>query len=212
MKSLLLNAKHWQLFVLLFIAPALLMLGAMAILIPTITQHTITNVNSIFEYFSYLPLLILPFILIQIAWHWYSLHLAIEVLSPEFKPSFKRSKMALSYLIIYVCLYMLLFSFLTRHIQINPITAENIATTLGIFFLMIPLHLLAVFCQCYTFYALAKSIKTIELNRKVTFSDYLGEFLLLWFFPVGIWILQPKINAILNNRRTSIDAIRNSLQ
>lgn len=40
----------------------------------------------------------------------------------------------------------------------------------------------------------AKTIKTVELQKKVTFSDFAGEFFLLWFSPIGIWILQPKIN------------------
>ena len=43
-------------------------------------------------------------------------------------------------------------------------------------------------------YKAAKTIKTVELQKKVTFSDFAGEFFLLWFSPIGIWILQPKIN------------------
>jgi hypothetical protein len=37
-------------------------------------------------------------------------------------------------------------------------------------------------------------VKTIELQREVTFSDFAGEFFLIWFYPVGIWIIQPKVN------------------
>jgi hypothetical protein len=29
--------------------------------------------------------------------------------------------------------------------------------------------------------------------------DFAGEFFLLWFYPVGIWIVQPKINKMVES-------------
>ena len=43
-------------------------------------------------------------------------------------------------------------------------------------------------------YFVAKTFKTAELQRKVSFSDFAGDFFLVWFLPIGIWIIQPKIN------------------
>jgi hypothetical protein len=40
----------------------------------------------------------------------------------------------------------------------------------------------------------AKTIKTVELQREVNFSEFIGEFFMIWFYFIGIWILQPKIN------------------
>jgi len=57
-------------------------------------------------------------------------------------------------------------------------------------------HLFSMFCLFYCLYFIAKALKTVELQRPVTFSDYAGEFFLLWFYPVGVWILQPRINQI----------------
>ncbi|WP_373551080.1 hypothetical protein [Haliscomenobacter sp.] len=48
----------------------------------------------------------------------------------------------------------------------------------------------------YCIYHVAKTIKTVELQRKVTFSDFIAEFFLVWFFPIGVWILQPTINKL----------------
>jgi hypothetical protein len=39
-------------------------------------------------------------------------------------------------------------------------------------------------------------------QKPVTFSDFAGEFFLIWFFPVGIWIIQPRINKLFD---TNID-------
>ena len=62
------------------------------------------------------------------------------------------------------------------------------------FAIIFSFQLFAIFCIFYCIYFNAKSLKAVELQRPVTFSDYASEFLLIWMLPVGIWILQPKIN------------------
>jgi hypothetical protein len=49
-------------------------------------------------------------------------------------------------------------------------------------------------------YFAAKTLKTVELKREATFSDFVGEFFLIWFNFIGIWILQPKINKIIQSQ------------
>ncbi|PCJ98064.1 MAG: hypothetical protein COA50_03830 [Flavobacteriaceae bacterium] len=56
------------------------------------------------------------------------------------------------------------------------------------------LHLFSMFCIFYSLYFVSKTIKTVELQREVNFGDFIGEFFMLWFYPFGIWIIQPKIN------------------
>jgi nitrate reductase gamma subunit len=53
----------------------------------------------------------------------------------------------------------------------------------------------------YSFFAVlqiiifaCKTIAKIELRKEVSFGDYFTNFLLIFFFPIGIWILQPKVN------------------
>jgi len=48
----------------------------------------------------------------------------------------------------------------------------------------------------YCLYFISKSLKAVELQRDVTFNDYAGEFFLIWFFPIGIWFIQPRINKL----------------
>lgn len=45
-------------------------------------------------------------------------------------------------------------------------------------------------------YKAAKTIKIVEVQKSVKFVDFAGEFFLLWFFPIGIWFLQPKIKKL----------------
>lgn len=63
--------------------------------------------------------------------------------------------------------------------------------------IVIPLHLFSMFCMFYSLYFVAKTVKTVELQRTVSFSDFAGEFFMIWFYPVGIWIVQPKINKMI---------------
>lgn len=45
-------------------------------------------------------------------------------------------------------------------------------------------------------YFTAGAIKVVEMQKQIQFKDFMVEFLLLCFFPVGIWIIQPRINKI----------------
>ena len=35
-----------------------------------------------------------------------------------------------------------------------------------------------------------------ELQKEATFNDFVGEFFLIWFYPIGIWFVQPEINKV----------------
>jgi len=48
----------------------------------------------------------------------------------------------------------------------------------------------------YLYFKTSRSLKSIELNRKVKFSEHIFDAFLLFMFPIGIWIIQPKINAL----------------
>lgn len=63
-----------------------------------------------------------------------------------------------------------------------------------------PIDLIFIFLSIYVLYSIitsliyiSKIISILELKREVKLSDYIGNFFLIIFFFVGIWILQPKI-------------------
>jgi hypothetical protein len=83
----------------------------------------------------------------------------------------------------------------------------------AIFALIVPLHLFSMFCIFYCLYFNAKALKTVEWQRPVTFSDFAGEFFLIWFFPIGVWIIQPRLNKLFDtNNDNNIQIIDNNIQ
>lgn len=64
---------------------------------------------------------------------------------------------------------------------------------------IVPLHLFAMYCMFYTIWFIAKCIATIENNKVVGFDNYAGNFFLLWFFPIGIWWVHPKVRKIFSD-------------
>ncbi len=60
----------------------------------------------------------------------------------------------------------------------------------------IPFHIFAMFCIFYSFYYVAKAIRTIELNRIAKFEDWFAVFVGMWFFYIGVWFIQRKIQRV----------------
>lgn len=59
-----------------------------------------------------------------------------------------------------------------------------------------PLHLFAMFCFLYDLYYVSKALALVTTGRANFFYQYAGPFFLLWFFPIGVWIVQPRINKL----------------
>ncbi|MBB2147238.1 hypothetical protein GM921_17185 [Pedobacter sp. LMG 31464] len=60
----------------------------------------------------------------------------------------------------------------------------------------------------YVFFAIlyclafpAKLLNCIETGKEVSMGQYLGDFFLVLFLPIGIWFLQPRINKVVANER-----------
>jgi hypothetical protein len=66
----------------------------------------------------------------------------------------------------------------------------------------IPMHLYCFFCFFYAIRFTSKAIASIENKRDVDIGYYGTYMAALFFFPIGIWWIQPKINRIL---RTEIE-------
>jgi len=42
----------------------------------------------------------------------------------------------------------------------------------------------------------ARTLKSIEKGRKASFGEYILDFFLIVLLPLGIWVLQPRINKV----------------
>jgi len=98
--------------------------------------------------------------------------------------------------LIFAVSYMVIVTFLLGGYTINQDNFKDYGWTASI---IIPLHLYSMYGLFYCLYFIAKSIATIENNRPVKFDNYAGNFFLLWFFPIGIWWMHPKVRRIFSD-------------
>jgi hypothetical protein len=73
--------------------------------------------------------------------------------------------------------------------------------TMGVIIgLLLIFHLVSMVCIVLGIRFAAKTLRSIELGRHARFNDYVGEFFLIWFSLVGIWVLQPKLNKLASDK------------
>lgn len=196
MTDLFLKAKHWQLFLLTFGVPVVFQFGMMAIIMVTIAVQADPDPNIMFAYMRFFPLIMMLFVAILYGWYW-SVAIGLQKKVPENVPmKVKKFKVFFFIPVIYIVVFLGFFTIvLNRLFTDNP--EPDIVFLGGLIFVIFPLNLFAMFCVFYCLYFIAKTFKTVELQREVKFGDFVGEFLLIWFFPIGIWFIQPKINKMI---------------
>jgi hypothetical protein len=118
------------------------------------------------------------------------------------KMNVKRFKLIFSFAMLYLLAFCLFIGLAVPNFFLNIETSDFherdftvVAVSMAI---IIPLHFITMGCIFYAMYFVAKTFKTAELQREAMFSDFLAEFFMIWFFPVGVWILQPKINQMVD--------------
>ncbi len=176
-----LTLKHWQLFGLLLVIPMILQ----AIFMGSMLSNDNPTTGSIA-----FPIMMIFLVGLFFGW-FYALGTNLHKKLPT------TAKMNLTKFKIFLfipVIYMLFLSVFMAGMFSNSTTVGEPNPT--IFALIVPLHLFSMFCIFYCLYFNAKALKTVEWQRPVTFSDFAGEFFLIWFFPFGIWIIQPRINKL----------------
>lgn len=195
--NIFLKAKHWQIFLLSFILPFIIYIIMVVTLVSNFMnmQRGISNAPDtymIYRLFTIFPIIILIFMGVLYGWFW-SVAVLLQKKVPEgIMMKIKKFKIFFFYNILYMLLFMSSFFFMFRAINF----VEYIGPSFMLYIL--PFHFFAMFCSFYMLYFVAKTFKTVELQREVKFSDFAGEFFMIWFYPIGIWILQPKINKMID--------------
>lgn len=57
----------------------------------------------------------------------------------------------------------------------------------------------------YCDYVVAQKLTSVERGRETNFAEVIGDTLMLVFYPIGIWWLQPRINRIFNGGGSAVD-------
>jgi hypothetical protein len=189
-----LKAKHWQLFLLMFGVPLLFQIFMMVTALANIGKDS--DPMFMFNYFKLFPILMIIFMGVFFGWFW-SIAIGLQNKIPS------TVKMKVTKFKIFSFIPMVYMLFITIGIGslftwLPEAAKSGEQPDVGLFGIgmavIVPLHLFSMFCIFYCLYFVAKTFKTVELQRETTFSDFAGEFFLIWFYPVGIWIVQPKVN------------------
>jgi len=117
----------------------------------------------------------------------------------------KFSKKPNVYLFTLLLLFSLFYSvfFVTQFMNFGAVDGNHSAVINGLFEYLVPMHLLAMFANFYGIRYNAKLLVSIEKGSIVTAKDYLGEFFMFWFIPIGIWAIQPRVNQLCEDIKAS---------
>lgn len=177
-----LTARHWQIF-LLFVGGT--MLAQLIFLRQFQAATSLEEMQRVMRPFLAFTLV---FAAAFLAWLW-SLGEFLATVAPlGLRLSVRRFRLSLIYPIVYMPMFAALLL-----AQPDPIP--------GAFAIIFPLHVLAMYCMFYNLYFVAKSLRIAELQRAVMLKNYVGFFFCLWFYPVGIWIVQPRVNAMARSKQ-----------
>ena len=178
----LLKLKHWQLFGITWGFPIMLNI------------FTFSDPGLMITSF---PILMIVFALGTFGWIW-AIPTNIHSKLPEgVNLNLKRFKILFRIPLIYIGL-------ITGWMGIvfgggaSLMTNINPAAIAGV---IVPLHLLSLGIIIWGIRFAAKTLKSIEIGRVAKFGDYAGEFFLIWFSIIGYWVLQPRLNKLVEKEK-----------
>ena len=171
--SIYLKLKHWQLFIVLVGSMVL----AQALMVGSVVGRGVPS--SIALVGGTLLVGILFF-----GWLWAISSACYEKLPQELASSPRLMQIGLVYALIYLVLSGIFFFGPDKH---PP----------GYIIVM---HFLAMAAIFYSLGFTAKQLTKLVQNQNVSFFSYSGPFFLFWFFPIGVWFIQPKVNQFLGQK------------
>lgn len=191
-----LRAKHWQLFLLTFGIPMIFQFIMMATMLGNIGSMDQPDPSAFLNFFYFFSVMMIVCAGTYFGWFW-SIAIGLQSKIPS-NVKMKTGRFKVFFFIPIVYLILISIAMGTAMSGMFKGGEEpNVGLIFGSMAIIVPLHLFSMFCIFYCLYFVAKTFKTVELQRDVTFSDFAGEFFMIWFYPIGIWIVQPKINKMI---------------
>jgi len=172
----LLRLKHWQLFSLTW---------GIAIIISVVSFSTNELIIELY------PVMMLLLTAGFLGWIW-AISVELHGLVPQGVPlPLRLFKLYFAIPIVYSL--MITGGVIYTIIKGDPQLDLTMSFFIGVLFI---LHLVSMVCIVLGIRFAAKTLKSIELGRHARFNDYVGEFFLIWFSIIGVWLLQPIINKL----------------
>lgn len=100
----------------------------------------------------------------------------------------KRFKIQIAFVVVYILIVLVMLG----GYEINN---KNIEEWGWRAWVIIPLHLIVMYFIFHTIYFLSRCISVLR-NKKEGYGWYMLGF---WFFPIGVWIIQPRIIELIKN-------------
>lgn len=174
----LLQLRHWQLFLISW--GPLTIFFALLLIRPTVIGETLL-----------VWVILFPIVLMNsFAWVWSIVKVLSPTISPDDRPNSKLFKICFWVPAVYAFYIVgfLYFSFFVRKVQ--SLNAElELKVHIG-------LTIVSVMCIAYGLLFIAKTVRTAELRRNLTVFEYSPDFVLMVFAPIGLWIIQPRLNRL----------------
>ncbi|MFK7950758.1 MAG: hypothetical protein AB8G11_24445 [Saprospiraceae bacterium] len=197
-----LKAEHWQLFLVGIAIPFVLEIVLFrdffqAIEALAYMMESTGDVSPSLELprsLIFVPIIILLAVGVQIGWLW-SVVVGLEKKLPQ---DMYHGGNTLFKMSLFAPVVTFLYAMYIMYDVMNSALVGMIPN-IGGFFLLFPLSFFSMFGIVYVVYFAAKRIKTVELQAIPRFEDWIVDFLLIAFFPIGVWILQPRINTLYEN-------------
>lgn len=179
--NFLLKLKHWQLFILLFLGTGILSISSI-MLLNTVSNNRVSIGDSI------IPMVIAYFLIAS----WIIKSIVIlekknQILTTK---QLKIVKFGTYFLIFYA------FKLLNIDLQLISLSFDFLPFRILSFIT----HPIAFFLYYYFVFLFAKLLVTNKYGNNSRTGDYILELLKVFFFPIGIWILQPTLNKIYNEQ------------
>ncbi len=179
-----LKLKHWQLFILIMIAP---IIGSFVVVTLMISNPEKTDkLQELFLLLNLISSLIFLFWL-----------LSVNMYLNKKMPTGGIFNLNLFRICLAFCfLFLIYFQFEASKI-IGQSNIDSVFSLQIIFFV-------ASSALLYCIYIVAKEIDIAEFGVRDSKKDLLKNMLIICLFPIGIWIMQPRLNKILKNHKEII--------
>ena len=177
------HLKAWQVFLALIAPMIALQVFVVGMIAPSGQVGSIAETELLRELAQRLIILSFIMLLLLFAWLVSVALVSNNRINSSLRPSLRVYSAAMVYVLTYCALAVYFFPhyFSSRQGLPGPIVV---------------MHLLATAANFYILGFTAKSLVLAQKQSAVSFFDYAGAFFLMWFFPVGVWFVQPRVNKL----------------
>jgi hypothetical protein len=186
LSHLFLRAKHWQIFLFVFALGFVVQVAVSDAIMAGVRSPGEVGRAGLLQLGLVEALTMCIFLL----WFWFLGVFLCSLVRPDLKPKIAFFRVTTIYPVLYAFAVPALF------VSVNPVLSGA----------LLPLHLLAMTCLIYDLYFVAKCLTLAVTGKPKTFSDFAGTFFLLWFFPIGVWSIQPKVNRLYEARADAVSS------